>query len=153
LDTDQAYRGTIENFAVITAGGSQFELDGPEGTYGVDLSGHTFNKGFVVTTNGAGNLIDNDNNTIVNFKNIYAKGFTSTTQNITEVFTNPYATTFGITFENVKLDVVGADLWKYIDKATITSTIPSSISAGTASYADLSVFNGWSWTAISDKLK
>ena len=38
LDTDQAFRGTIENFAVITALGSSFELDGPEGTYGVDLS-------------------------------------------------------------------------------------------------------------------
>lgn len=152
LDTDQAYRGTVDNFAVITAGGSQFELDGPEGTYGVDLSGHTFSNGFVVTSAGAGNLIDNDANTVVNFKNIYAKGFTAVTQNVTEVFTT-YTTTFGIKFENLKLDVASADLYKYIDKATAASVIPAGITAGTAAYATLTAFNGWSWTAIADKLK
>ncbi len=152
LDTDQAYRGTVENFAIITALGSSFELDGPEGTYGVDLSGHTFNKGFVVTTGSAGNCIDNDANTIVNLRNIYAKGFSATTQNITEVFTT-YTTTSGIVFENIKLDVPPADLWKYINGATVASTIPSTITAGTAAYADLTAFNGWSWTAIADKLK
>ena len=154
LDTDQAYRGTVENFAVITAGGSQFELDGPEGTYGLDLSGHTFTKGFVVPTGGAGNLIDNDNNTVVNLRNIYAKGFSAVTQNITEVFTNPYLSTFGVVFENITLDIPAANfLWQYIDKATAASTIPSTISTGTTTYADLTVFNGWSWTAASDKLK
>lgn len=153
LDTDQAFRGTVENFAVITASGSQFELDGPEGTYGVDLSGHTFKNGFVVTTNGAGHLIDNDANTVVNFDGIYCKGFTAITQSITEVFTNPYTTTFGIKFANVTLDVPSASLYTYIDKAIITSNIPSGITAGTTKYADLAVFNGWSWTAIADKLK
>ena len=152
LDTDQAFRGTIENFAVITALGSSFELDGPEGTYGVDLSGHTFNKGFVVPTGSAGNFIDNDINTIVNLRNIYAKGFSAITQNITEVFST-YTTTFGIVFENIKLDVTPANLWQYINGATVASTIPASITAGTAAYADLTAFNGWSWTAIADKLK
>jgi hypothetical protein len=152
LDTDQAYRGTVENFAVITAAGSQFELDGPEGTYGVDLSGHTFNKGFVVPTAGAGNFIDNDANTIVNLKNIYAKGFDKTTQNITEVFST-YTTTFGITFENIKLNVPTADLYMYIDKATASSTIPASITAGMATYADLTVFSNWSWTSKAGKLQ
>jgi hypothetical protein len=29
LDTDQAYRGTIENFVIVSAAGNSFELDGP----------------------------------------------------------------------------------------------------------------------------
>jgi hypothetical protein len=153
LDTDQAYRGTVENFAIITAGGSQFELDGPEGTFGLDIAGHTFTKGFVVTTNGAGNLIDNDANTVVSLKNIFAKGFTAVTQNITEVFTNPYTSTFGVLFDKVTLDVQAVDLWKYIDKATAVSSIPATISAGTTAYADLTAFNTWSWTSIAGNLK
>jgi hypothetical protein len=157
LDTDQAFRGTITNFAIISAAGSSFELDGPEGTYGVDLSGHTFDKGFVNVSGSAGNFIDNDANTQVKLSNIYATGFSTTafTQNITEVFTNPYTTTFGVKFENIKMNVVAGDLWKYIDKATASSTIPSSISAGTSitGGADLTAFAGWSWTAIADKLK
>jgi hypothetical protein len=53
------------------------------------------------------------------------------------------------------MNVVAGDLWKYIDKATASSTIPSSISAGTSitGGADLTAFAGWSWTAIADKLK
>lgn len=152
LDTDQAYRGTVENFAIITAGNSQFELDGPEGDYGNDLSGHTFNKGYVVVTGGSGHFIDNDANTIVNLKNIYGTGFDATSQNITEVFTN-YSTTEGVTFENITLNVDAADLYKYVDKAGSNDEVPSSIKAGTAEYADLSVFDGWSWTAAAGKLK
>ncbi len=152
LDTDQAYRGTVENFAIITAANSQFELDGPEGDYGNDLSGHTFNKGYVVVTGGSGHFIDNDANTIVNLKNIYATGFDATSQNITEVFTN-YTTTEGVTFENITLNVDAADLYKYIDKAGSNDEVPSTIKAGTAEYTDLSVFDGWTWTAAAGKLK
>jgi hypothetical protein len=155
LDTDQAYRGTIENFAMIGVAGSCFELDGPEGTYGTTLTGHTFNKGWVDVTGTAGNFIDNDNNTIVNLKNIYAKGFSKTvfTANITEVFTT-YTTTFGVTFDNIVMDVASGDLFKYIDKAT-ASNVPATIKAGTTitGGADLTAFSGWSWAAIADKLK
>jgi hypothetical protein len=156
LDTDQAFRGTITNFAIISVGGSSFELDGPEGTYGLDLSGHTFDKGFVNVSGSAGNFIDNDDNTAVTLKNIYATGFSTTafTQNITEVFTSPYKTTAGITFNNIVMNVVPADLAKYIDKST-GKTIPSTITAGNSitGGADLTAFAGWSWTAIADKLK
>lgn len=155
LDTDQAYRGTIDNFAIISAAGSSFELDGPEGTYGVTLTGHTFNKGFVDVTGNAGHFIDNDANTIVNLKNIYAKGFSTTTftQSITEVYTT-YTTTSGVTFSNIVMNVASADLFKYIEKAT-SANVPASITAGTTitGGADLTVFNGWSWTAKADKLK
>jgi hypothetical protein len=155
LDTDQAYRGTIENFAMIGVAGSCFELDGPEGTYGVDLTGHTFNKGWVDVTGSANNFIDNDANTIVNLKNIYAKGFSATvfTANITEVFTT-YTTTKGVTFENIVMNVASADLFKYVDKAT-ASNVPATIKAGTTitGGADLTAFSGWSWTSIAEKLK
>ena len=155
LDTDQAFRGTIENFAIISAAGSSFELDGPEGTYGVTLTGHTFNKGFVDVTGSAGNFIDNDDNTIVNLKNIYAKGFSATafTANITEVFST-YKTTFGVTFENIVMNVVPADLFKYVDKAT-AANVPATIKAGTTitGGADLTAFDGWSWISIAGKLK
>jgi hypothetical protein len=155
LDTDQAFRGTIENFAIISAAGSSFELDGPEGTYGVTLTGHTFNKGFVDVTGSAGNFIDNDDNTIVNLKNIYGKGFSATafTANITEVFTT-YKTTSGVTFENIVMNVVPADLFKYVDKATAIN-VPATIKAGSSitGGADLTAFAGWSWVSIADKLK
>lgn len=155
LDTDQAFRGTITNFAIISAGGSSFELDGPEGTYGVDLSGHTFDKGFVNVSGSAGQFIDNDANTQVKLSNIYATGFSATafTQNITEVFT-AYTTTFGVKFENIVLNVSSADLAKYIDKSE-GKTVPNTITAGTSitGGADLTQFAGWSWTAIADKLK
>ncbi len=155
LDTDQAFRGTIENFAIITASNSSFELDGPEGDYGNDLTGHTFNKGYVVLGETQdGHFIDNDANTIVNLKNIYGKSFALNSQNITEVFTN-YTTTYGVTFENITLDVASADLKNYIDKYKddATTPIPSTIAAGTTQYADLTVFDGWSWTALAGKLK
>ena len=156
LDTDQAFRGTITNFAIISAGGSSFELDGPEGTFGVDLAvGHTFDKGFVNVSGSAGNFIDNDANTQVKLSNIYATGFSSTvfTQNITEVFTK-YTTTAGIKFENIVLNVPSADLAKYIDKSA-GQTIPSTIKAGSTitGGADLAAFASWSWTAIANKLK
>lgn len=156
LDTDQAFRGTITNFAIISVGGSSFELDGPEGTYGVDLSGHIFNKGFVNVSGSAGNFIDNDANTGVTLSNIYATGFSTTlfTQNVTEVFTNPYTTTAGVKFENIVLNVPSVDLFKYIDKATATN-VPAAFKTGTTitGGADLTQFSGWSWTAIADKLK
>lgn len=157
LDTDQAFRGTITNFAIISAGGSSFELDGPEGTFGVDLNvGHTFDKGFVNVSGSAGHFIDNDANTQVKLSNIYATGFSTTvfTQNITEVFTTPYTTTYGVKFENIVLNVPSADLAKYIDKSA-GKTIPSAITAGTTitGGADLTQFAGWSWTAIANKLK
>lgn len=155
LDTDQAYRGTIENFAMVGVAGSCFELDGPEGTYGVDLTGHTFNKGWVDVTGSAGNFIDNDANTIVNLKNIYGKGFSATlfTANITEAFTT-YTTTKGVTFENIVMNVASADLFKYVDKATALN-VPATINAGTTitGGADLTAFSGWSWVSIADKLK
>jgi hypothetical protein len=155
LDTDQAFRGTITNFAIISVGGSSFELDGPEGTYGVDLSGHTFDKGFVNVSGSAGNFIDNDDNTAVKLSNIYATGFSTTafTQNITEVFST-YKTTFGVNFDNIVLNVPSADLAKYIDKSS-GKTIPTTIKAGSTitGGADLTVFANWSWTALADKLK
>jgi hypothetical protein len=156
LDTDQAFRGTITNFAIISAGGSSFELDGPEGTFGVDLAvGHTFDKGFVNVSGSAGNFIDVDANTQVKLSNIYATGFSTTafTQNITEVFTK-YTTTYGVKFENIVLNVPSADLAKYIEKST-GQTIPSTITAGNSitGGADLAAFASWSWTAIANKLK
>ncbi len=43
MDTDQSWTGTLDNFAVITAGGFAFELDGPEGT--ADYGPHTMKNG------------------------------------------------------------------------------------------------------------
>lgn len=73
LDTDQAWNGTCSNFALITpAGGSGFELDGPEGSY---INGpHTFDGGVLYAGDGIAALIDFDQgsketNAIV--KNLY----------------------------------------------------------------------------------
>jgi glutamine synthetase type III len=99
--------------------------------------------------------MDMDANTIVVLKNIYAKGFSPTafTAKVTRVFTT-YTTSKGITFENIILNVVPADLFKYITDAT-ASNVPSTIKAGESitGGADLTAFAGWSWVSIAGKLK
>lgn len=134
LDTDMAWTGTVSNFVVVAPGDASMELDGPEG----DLQGsHVIENGTVVASTadrGSNELIDLDDDSEVTLRNIW---FTSINdgQQITS------ADAGLVTFENVWLDVPGADLGLFFDPAA-----PAGAAAGGSGQADTSVL-GWTWAA------
>ena len=140
LDTDQAWAGTVDNFVIITPAGSNFELDGPEGTY--NNAGHTFNHGSVRASTServSEDLIDLDGNTVVTLKNIYITGIEAGQQ-----IQSPDAV--GGKFENVMLDVPAANLADYCN-----GPVPTGVIAGGTGQADISVF-GWTWAKKAGEL-
>jgi hypothetical protein len=78
LDTDQAWNGTASNFIIVTPqGGSGFELDGPEGTY--KNGNHTIEKGTIYAGDQIDLLVDFDENTNIDMKEVYFFGITTAT--------------------------------------------------------------------------
>lgn len=140
IDTDQAWKGTLDNFLVVNPLGHCFELDGPEGS----MSGsHTIKNGTVVASgNGrvSEDLINTDANSEVTLENIFITGIESG-QTINRTTTNP-----GVSFTNITLDILaGTNINDYV----ADGTAPAGIKAGTIGQADISVFNGWTWAAVS----
>ena len=134
LDTDQAWSGTVDNFIVVTVSGHSFELDGPEGTFAV---GHTIQNGSVIASDAdrqSADLINVDDNSIVNLRNIFITGIDAG-QQINRV------TAAGVTFENILLNVDQADLASHVN-----GTVPAGVSTGTMPQADATVFS-WTWAS------
>jgi hypothetical protein len=144
FDTDQAWAGTLNNFALITPGSSALELDGPEGSL---MAIHTLQNGTIVMNDGVrvagGFLIDLDDNTQCDLKSIHFVGPFETGQTVTNDEVNPETT-----FENVTFDIAPVDFESLFDPA---APIPTGCSAGGSPQADVSVFN-WTWTAQAGKL-
>lgn len=69
LDTDQGWIGTFDNFIVIGGGDRSMELDGPEGTDANTTSNFTMKNGSIIP--GGGNMLDVDDNTNVDFDNLF----------------------------------------------------------------------------------
>lgn len=145
IDTDQAWAGTLDNFVVVTANGSLFELDGPEGDY---TARHAIKNGSVKAIFGGrvtgGSLLDTDNGTPVDLSNIFFAGPLSFVNDDDEtvyltINDNEFENT---TIENLIFDIDAADL----SNLTKTGTVPTGMSAGTSSQADISVL-GWTWAA------
>lgn len=140
IDTDQAWSGTLDNFVVVTPLGHCFELDGPEGS----MSGsHTIKNGTVVASgNGrvSEDLINTDANSAVSLENIFITGIASG-QTINRTVDNP-----NVSFTDVTLDILAGT---NIDDYIADGTAPSGITAGTTGQADVSVFNTWTWAAVS----
>ncbi|MCB0568608.1 MAG: hypothetical protein KDC66_02540 [Phaeodactylibacter sp.] len=144
IDTDQAYAGTIDNFVVITPAGSCFELDGPEGTY---TARHTIQNGTVIAVTAerkiGGSLIDVDNSTPVDMKNIHfvaplsGQGLSVTEDEVANS-----------TFENVTFDIDAAELSTLMEQG---GAIPAGISAGGSSQANTAVMS-WTWAAQAGQL-
>lgn len=138
IDTDQSWAGVLNNFVVIAPGDHNFELDGPEGTF---KAGHIIQNGTVVANDPENNrfssdLINTDDNSIVQLKNIY---FTmiNAGQKINRVTHEEGE----VLFEGIELDIPEADLQDYVN-----GNIPSGIKAvsNPTVGADVSVF-GWTW--------
>ncbi len=147
IDTDQSWTGTLDNFVVISPGDECFELDGPEGALLANNT-HTIQNGSVrATANGrvAQGLVDLDANTYVDMKNVYffdltdGQDFDLLPQGIATV-SNLQAT--------IPAALTIADFFKDGSDAAVTSVARGANTVG----ADLSQFNGWSWTAVSGAL-
>lgn len=68
IDTDQGWAGTLDNFVVVAAGNSAFELDGPEGDDDATAAKHTITNGTV--TGFGDHAIDMDDDSNVDLNNI-----------------------------------------------------------------------------------
>lgn len=134
VDTDQSWAGTLDNFIVITPAGHCFELDGPEGSY---EAGHTIQNGTIIVSSEdriSEDIINVDENSIVALRNLNFVDI-EPGQVINRV------TAPGVTFENIELDVLEAELGNYVNGA-----VPAGVTAGTDTKADTSVF-GWTWAS------
>ena len=146
IDTDQGWKGTLDNFVVITVAGHSFELDGPEGSAN---GSHTIKNGTVVASDVANmifsrDLINTDANSQVSLENIQITGI-GATQQINRTIDNPL-----VSFTNVTLNVVPADLGNYIADASSKTGISASTSANAAGKANISAFT-WTWAANAGK--
>jgi hypothetical protein len=143
IDTDQAWAGTLDNFVVVTPSGSCFELDGPEGTY---VARHTIQNGTVVAITDSrvtgGSLIDVDAATPVDMINIHFVGplFVEDEDDMTKTYlTITDDEVAATTFSNITFDT--DDLDALMEQG---GAVPTGISIGTASKADVSVLS-WTW--------
>lgn len=140
IDTDQSWNGTLDNFIVVAPTGHAFELDGPEGSM---QAGHVIQNGTIVATVGdriSQDLINVDNNSIVDLKNLFFTGI-SNGQKINRV------TAERVTFEGIELNVPAEELPNHVN-----GDVPAGVTAGTGTNkADASVF-GWTWAGKSGAL-
>lgn len=166
LDTDQAWSGTCSNFIIVAATGHSFELDGPEGSFGVTegvtTAIHTFENGTVVASvvdsegnvRQCGDLINTDSNSGVNIRNVFFKDVVSG-QRINRI--NAAA----VTFENIVIDVPAADLaaGKHTpqsdgeDVAITPADLGLSAGSSSSNKADASAFSGWTWASQAGGLQ
>ncbi|MEJ2003629.1 MAG: hypothetical protein P8X57_01405 [Cyclobacteriaceae bacterium] len=142
MDTDQAWAGTLDNFAVVTPAGHCFELDGPEGEY---EAGHTIRNGSVICYSGetgiiAEDLINVDENSIVNLENIWFTAI-QTGQQINRV------DAAGVTFTNIRLNVGENEVANHV----AGGNVPSGVTAGMEPQANASAFD-WTWAGTSGAL-
>ncbi|MEZ5059796.1 MAG: hypothetical protein R2879_22405 [Saprospiraceae bacterium] len=139
IDTDQAWRGTLDNFVVITPAGHCFELDGPEGTF---PGTHTIKNGSIIASTEdrvSEDLINVDDNTGVDLSNLYFTGIAEG-QKINRV------TASAVTFTNIMFDVAQADLASHVNGA-----VPAGVTAGGTPQANVSTLN-WTWASKSGAL-
>ena len=136
VDTDQSWAGTLDNFVIITPSGNCFELDGPEGTY---VAGHVIRNGSVIASSEdvtSQDLINTDDNSVVDLENIFITSIADG-----QVINRTEYTEGNVTFTNVTLDVVPANLADYVN-----GTVVAGISAGTTPQANTSVLS-WTWAS------
>ena len=147
IDTDQSWNGTLDNFVVITPGDECMELDGPEGALLANNT-HTIKNGSVrATANGrtAQGLVDLDANTYVDINNVYF--FDLTAGQDFDLLPQGVATAANLQ-ATIPAGSSVADFFKDGSDAFTTSVARGANTVG----ADLSKFNGWSWTAVSGAL-
>lgn len=144
LDTDQAWGGTLTNFAVVSPAGHCFELDGPEGDVSINPDGHKFINGAVYAYSEADeleskDLINVDDNSAVSMENI-------TFHTVTEGQQINKVTAAKVLFTGIQINVPADSLVNHVNGA-----VPAGVTAGNTSQADLSKF-GWTWAHAAGKI-
>lgn len=145
LDTDQAWNGTVDNFAIYNPGDEAMELDGPEGTY---VNGNfTIQNGSCYMDNPSGvdpsGLVDNDDNTNVNMNNVYFFKLKSG-QDFDQV-----PTVYTPVIASLEADIPSGDaLTDYFKDGSDAFT--TDVAGGTPTVGvTKSEFNTWSWAAVA----
>lgn len=156
LDTDMGYTGTISNFVLAGAGGACFELDGPESNATNPGGNHTFRNGTVIASRPdntkSENLLDYDGDdkgngrTNVTVENVHFTGVVAGQL----INANQKANSI-LSLSNITVDVDAATLPNYIGANTEATNV-AAISVGTAGKADLTKFDGWTWSRTSGAL-
>lgn len=149
IDTDQAWAGTLDNFAIVSPGDKCFELDGGEGDYNDE---HTITNGSVSAGTAKG-LADLDKkgpagtvgNSYVNMSKIY----------FTDV-------TYGQTFDEYSPDLTASNLEIVLPSDTLTvsdffldgtDVFATSVAEGAnTAGADVSLLDSWSWAGVAGAL-
>ncbi|RJE75730.1 hypothetical protein [Reichenbachiella sp. MSK19-1] len=146
LDTDQDWTGTLNNFIIIDPrdGGSGFELDGPEGE-SASTGCHTFINGTVYASNtGLASLVDWDDNTNAQVKNVYFYGMAADyVDGIASYNGSGCGTSDG--WEATLAD--GVEVADVFGDVTVSIVAKNANTVG----ADASKF-GWTWAAKAGKL-
>lgn len=143
LDTDQAWTGTVDNFAVITPGGHCFELDGPEGP--ANTNPHTIKNGYVNAEN-AGDLINTDANTYVNLQNIFITGIKAG-----QVVRHNAPGTGVVTYTGINLDIPSGVVTDYIKNNAGAAVAVAGIVKGTANTFNAAPLS-WTWASKAGAL-
>jgi hypothetical protein len=140
IDTDQSWGGILDNFIVVNPGDECFELDGPEGSM---EAGHIIRNGSVFAGEAEG-LVDLDDNSIVELHNIYFFGV----KEGQDFDLNPADLLASSLQATLPEGAVVSDYFKDGSDAFVTVVAQGANTVG----ADASVFNSWSWVAVSGNL-
>ena len=148
IDTDQAWSGTLDNFAIVNPGDECFELDGGEGEFN---NMHTITNGTVSAgdAEGIADLDDNGpagtvGNSYVDMNNIY---FTDLTfgqdfdDNPADLTVSNLEATIPETYTVADFFVTGVD-------AEVTAVDAGANTVG----ADMTKLKSWSWAGVSGAL-
>jgi hypothetical protein len=148
IDTDQAWSGTLDNFAIVNPGDECFELDGGEGDFN---NMHTITNG-TVSAGDAEGIADLDDkgaagtvgNSYVDMNNIY---FTDLTfgqdfdDNPADLTVSALEATIPETYTVADFFVTGVD-------AAVTAVDAGANTVG----ADMTKLTSWSWAGVSGAL-
>jgi hypothetical protein len=148
IDTDQAWSGTLDNFAILNPGDECFELDGGEGDFNEE---HTITNGTILARDAEG-LADLDDkgaagtvgNSKVNMNNLYFLGI----KDGQDFDDNPADLTASSIEVVLPAGTAVADFFKNGTDAFVTAVDSLSNTVG----ADISKLDSWSWAGVSGAL-
>ncbi len=164
LDTDQAWAGTLRNFAVIAGSETDhaLEIDGPEGSY---LAGHTLVNGTVKGDGSNTELGDFRDGARGSFEGIYFFNFPSPNE-LDDDMEKIGRGDFSLSGDESQDNFANGDLMFAILETTLPTSVATTLAEvfknGTdvhaadvttpLSGADVSVFAGWSWASAAGEL-
>lgn len=161
MDTDQAWAGTLDNFAVIAGSETDhaLEIDGPEGSF---LAGHTVTNGSLKGFGSSTELGDFRDGARGTFSNLYFFNFPAPADSDgrgdlslsgEESGGNKTAANFAdgsLTFDMLESTLPMGTMLSEVFKAG-TDVHAADVDTRTVG-ADVSVFAGWSWADVAGEL-